>query len=130
MIWPTKSSGSHPRFYCNNLTIVINILLQNSHPIEYILKTISDKLKFFLSHSSSNNNSLVEGTNKTLVFVVNNKLNEYIKLHKDILLDIFRSNVVYQISCKNCNATYVGQTKRKLGTRIREHIKDINKNSN
>jgi len=27
--------------------------------------------------------------------------------------------------CKNCNASYVGQTKRKLKTRLNEHVKNI-----
>jgi len=31
------------------------------------------------------------------------------------------------LSCKDCDATYVGQTKRKLNTRISEHRRDINK---
>ena len=35
-------------------------------------------------------------------------------------------NVDYKISCNDCEASYVDQTKRKL-SRIREHISDINK---
>jgi len=38
-----------------------------------------------------------------------------------------RSNVVYKISCNECDATYVDQTKRQLKTRIKEHMTDINK---
>ena len=33
-----------------------------------------------------------------------------------------KKNVVYKISCKEYSSVYVGQTKRKLKTRIREHI--------
>lgn len=36
-------------------------------------------------------------------------------------------NVVYKISYDDCKASYIGQTKRKLNTRIREHISNINK---
>ena len=32
-----------------------------------------------------------------------------------------RSNVVYKIDSKNCDGVYIGQTKRYLGERIREH---------
>jgi len=35
--------------------------------------------------------------------------------------------VVYKISCQDCDASYIGQTKRQLGTRIKEHASDINK---
>mmetsp|Transcript_38992 Transcript_38992/g.50408 ORF Transcript_38992/g.50408 Transcript_38992/m.50408 type:complete len:196 (-) Transcript_38992:204-791(-) len=33
-----------------------------------------------------------------------------------------KKNVVYRIPCKECSSAYVGQTKRKLKTRLREHI--------
>jgi len=36
-------------------------------------------------------------------------------------------NVVYKLKCKNCDVTYIGQTKRRLSTRVAEHRKDINK---
>ena len=36
---------------------------------------------------------------------------------------------VYVIPCKNCNATYIGETKRTLGTRIKEHKGDAEKAS-
>jgi len=54
-----------------------------------------------------------------------NKLTGFIKRHKDKNSFENNSNVVYKISCNNCNASYVGQTKRKVKTRINEHIKNI-----
>ena len=38
------------------------------------------------------------------------------------------SNVIYCIECKTCNTQYVGQTKRKIKERIREHLLTIKKN--
>ncbi|KYN14843.1 hypothetical protein ALC57_12952, partial [Trachymyrmex cornetzi] len=45
---------------------------------------------------------------------------------KDGLPHDSKENVVYKINCKNCDASYVGQTGRKLKTRINEHKNDIN----
>jgi hypothetical protein len=38
-----------------------------------------------------------------------------------------RSGVVYQIECARCNAAYVGQTRRHLITRLKEHEKHLSK---
>lgn len=41
-------------------------------------------------------------------------------------------NVVYNIQCQNCESNYVGQTKRQLNNRIKEHknyVKKANQNS-
>jgi len=46
-------------------------------------------------------------------------------VHKDIDHTSLKSNVVYKIGCNNCDATYVGQTKRQLRTRIKEHKNNI-----
>ncbi|EFN68948.1 hypothetical protein EAG_11804, partial [Camponotus floridanus] len=56
-----------------------------------------------------------------------NKLNNIIKAHKDVIPKASNKNVVYKIECGNCDASYVGQTGRKLITRINEHKKHINR---
>ena len=40
------------------------------------------------------------------------------------------SNLIYCIECKKCNKQYVGQTKRKIKDRIREHIYHTKKDTN
>ncbi|EZA51188.1 hypothetical protein X777_10257 [Ooceraea biroi] len=35
--------------------------------------------------------------------------------------------LVYKIDCLNCDASYIGQTKRHLDTRLKEHRDDIKK---
>jgi len=54
-----------------------------------------------------------------------NKLRNIIKAHKDTTSKFLQKNVVYKLNCNNCEATYVGQMKRQLKTRIehRNHIK-------
>jgi len=63
-----------------------------------------------------------------LAFFNFNKLGRIIKAQKDTLSPGFNKNIVYKLSCKNCDVTYVDiQMKRKLNTRISEHRRDINK---
>ena len=54
-----------------------------------------------------------------------NKMGKYMKVQKDICPHTLKSNVIYKISCNNCDASYVGQTGRQLKTRITEHRNHI-----
>lgn len=56
--------------------------------------------------------------NIKLSYIGINKLKRFIKVHKDKLVTELRNNVVYKISCKDCDASYFGQTRRLLKTRI------------
>jgi len=64
-----------------------------------------------------------------MAFTIPNTLSIFIKTGKDKIERSSRCNVVYRIDCKDCGASYVGQTKRRLITRIKEHKNDINKRS-
>ena len=44
---------------------------------------------------------------------------------KDRIEQMKTSGVVYSVPCKDCDAVYVGQTGRPLGTRICEHKKEV-----
>ena len=55
-----------------------------------------------------------------LVFQAAQKLSCLTRL-KSKLNVLSRSGVVYQISCSQCEASYVGKTKRRLEQRIQEH---------
>jgi len=44
---------------------------------------------------------------------------------KDIVTDDKKSEVVYKIPCKNCEASYIGETGRTLGNRIKEHRSEV-----
>ena len=54
-----------------------------------------------------------------------NYMNNFIKTGKDKIKKEEHSNVVYKINCHDCNYSYVGQTKRKLRTHLKEHINDL-----
>ena len=62
-----------------------------------------------------------------LAFTITNTLKNFIERGKDKLELLSNQNVLYKISCDDCDASCVGQIKRKLDTRLREHISDINK---
>jgi len=64
-----------------------------------------------------------------LAFASHNSLSKYIKTRKDQLDPLSRCCVVYKISCHECEASYVGQTKRLLKTRVKEHRTYIKKSS-
>ncbi|EZA56075.1 hypothetical protein X777_03920 [Ooceraea biroi] len=58
-----------------------------------------------------------------------NKMHKYIRVHKDKLPRSSCSEVVYKVSCNDCEASYVGQTGRQVHTRIAEHRNNFKKTS-
>ena len=64
--------------------------------------------------------------NCKLAFTIPNTLRNFIKRGKDDLEHFHNQNVVYRISCEDCDISYIGQTKRQLKTRLHEHVSDIN----
>ncbi|EZA62214.1 hypothetical protein X777_05153, partial [Ooceraea biroi] len=62
-----------------------------------------------------------------VIFTITNKLDILIKRGKDKLTNVKKMGVVYKLECGDCDSCYGGQTKRHLETRIKEHLKDINK---
>jgi len=55
-----------------------------------------------------------------------NNLNNTVRAYKDKTDFKIKNNVVYKIRYKNCGASYIGQTKRQLQTRVKKHINNIN----
>jgi len=53
------------------------------------------------------------------------RLNDLIKRHKDKNPMNLNNNVIYRISCKTCDASYVGQTKRQLSTQGSQNTENI-----
>ena len=54
------------------------------------------------------------------IFQNNNSVGSHFNF-KDQISTTMKSNIVYQYSCLQCNATYVGETSRHFYTRISEH---------
>ena len=55
----------------------------------------------------------------------NSTLRQAFVYPKDKVEKTTNSGVVYKIAYKNCDETYIGETKRNLGIRISEHKRDV-----
>jgi len=54
-----------------------------------------------------------------------NHFGRFIRVHKNTNNLLTNNNVVYKILCNDCDASYVGQTKRQLETRVKEHSNNL-----
>jgi len=63
--------------------------------------------------------SLINKSLFTADFRIINKIDKIVTVQKDRTEHTQKNNVVYKINCKNCEVTYVGETKRQLKTRVR-----------
>jgi len=143
---------SHPKFHGKNLTHVVNILLDNCFPLPFIFATIktrintlinrtvnktkdndhmsqlSQKHYFTIPYIRSISESFIPITKKfshDIAFSIPNTMNKIIKRGKDKIEHMSTNDRVYKINCLNCEKSYVGQTKRQLQTRVKEHMSDI-----
>ncbi|XP_050458275.1 uncharacterized protein LOC126855029 [Cataglyphis hispanica] len=141
---------SDDQFHGKNIDVVKQILLNNCFPTHVINRYICKRLNFLKHRSNSILDNGESGTDKpsyialpfveglsgdvgrllknmgfTVVYNIPKKLNSLIKRGKDGLPISNRTEVVYKINCKNCSASYIGQTKRHLSTRVKEHCNNI-----
>jgi len=142
---------SHPRFQRDNLIFTINVLLNNDYPIRFIFDTINTRLRYMTHHTQNKTASTKMNQKWFTIPYLNtisqklrhvtkdldtktsyyslNKLGTIIKGQKDSIPKSLQTNLVYKLSCRDCDATYVGQTGRTLKTRITEHRNHINRNT-
>ena len=143
------------------MTFIINILLDNDYPLNFIFNTVNQRIKNliknliylirYIARNDLTDNVCANETASRLTvsyiplhtekfrrfnkndirvsFHSPNKMGKYIKVQKDICPHTLKSNVIYKISCNNCDASYVGQTGRQLKTRITEHRNHIRHNT-
>jgi len=146
---------SHPKFHIKNISLATKILLDNNYPVDFVFNVFHERIKTLIHRNKSsitpnNNNNSDSGSFFTIPYIPNfsekfnnvtrpldvrisyqslNKLNKIIKVHKDPLPGSSQSNVVYKINCRDCDASYVGQTGRQLSTRVKEHKNHMVRNN-
>jgi len=52
-------------------------------------------------------------------------LRNFVVHPKDKVKDEEKTELIYCVPCKNCSSSYVGETGRKFGLRIKEHKKEV-----
>ena len=52
-------------------------------------------------------------------------LRNFVVHPKDKVRDEEKSELIYCVPCKNCTSSYVGETGRKFGLKIKEHKKEV-----
>ncbi|XP_029673125.1 uncharacterized protein LOC115241501 [Formica exsecta] len=145
---------SHPQFHQKNFDFIIKILLDNNYPLDFIFQTIFNRLKFLISsrglsideenvnkkivsyftipfvHTISHKfKNIIKDLDVKLSYCSLNKLSCFIRIHKDVLSSASCTNVIYMINCADCDAFYIGQTGRRLQTRVGEHRNHIRRNT-
>jgi hypothetical protein len=81
----------------------------------------------FTNISSSVSKTFKINTDKNTTFTTHNNLKRSLKSPKDNIEHQDRSGI-YQINCNNCDKIYIGQTRRNLKTRFKEHNSHIKYN--
>jgi len=79
----------------------------------------------YIRNISERINSTINKKEYMIGYRILNKLTGFIKRHKNSNCIENNNNAVYKIFCNDCNASYVGQTKRKIQTRIGEHVRNM-----
>ena len=144
---------SDKKFHNNNIKRITEILINNGYDISFINKCIKFRLRKFkfnnTLHINTNNNNnistsltipyinplfnmfknIFKNYNISIIPTYKNTLKDVIRLGKDKSNKWDTTGVVYKIGCLDCNASYVGQTKRSLKERIKEHKNNKNTES-
>jgi hypothetical protein len=88
--------------------------LTNDQPTRYIKIPYHPQITKGLSKIFKTVNAKIAHSN-------NNKLKDYLNNTKD-KIDKTNKSGIYQVSCTSCDLSYIGQTRRNIKTRFKEHM--------
>ena len=114
------------------LKFLVVLSSKNNNPIEWSCNFTPESILCvtYIEGLSERLNKICSKRNINVVYSVKNQNNyKLIIKGKDNLPKNDRINLVYKIECDNCPTVYVGQTKRKISSRIREHFNNISHRS-
>ena len=106
------------------------------YPQDLIEKHIKIRIQQVKSRKSSkvdtDTQSEIFYKNNTIVLPYFGPISNTIQfmLSKDVLNRFEKSGVAYELICKKCKVTYVGQTGRFLNARVEEHKKNLGRKCN
>ncbi|CAH8593030.1 unnamed protein product [Schistosoma guineensis] len=119
------------------LNKVLSTLRDNNYPKKFLKKIIKNERKpklesirkewkytVVIPYRSETSEEIKRILNKhdiRVYFRANNTLRSTLVKVKDKLAKEEQQNIVYEIRCHDCNATYVGETSRQLNVRLKEH---------
>ena len=141
---------SSSELYNNEVNMIRGFLLQNDFPLDVINKTVETFNSKKSDPKPSRFDVPRPSVSITLPFISDQTTNAYEKKLRELiskfypqadlqvaykaqkqLKDLFRckdqipklqkSKVIYKLKCLDCNAFYIGKTKRHLATRVQEH---------
>lgn len=126
-------NGYPIEFIFCNINKCLNILIRHKHNNTKEQDTNSDNKRgfFVLTYDERITKNLqhLSIQNHPPAFCTQNTFKKFIRTPKDKIRKEFHNNIIYKINCNNCTSSYVGQTKRLLKTRIKEHKQHINKDT-
>jgi len=105
----------------NNRSQEFNSKQHQKHSKKYIEDNKKIIVLPYIKDISERVINTIDKSKYTKGYRILNNLGKFIKAHKDSTKFLTNNNVVYKINCNDCNASYVGQTKTQLSTRIKEH---------
>ena len=144
---------SDEQFHKENVSKVIKLLHDNNYPKKFIHINIRKRMRLIKLNNSNNQVSVGSRTllrsyaqkhkiaipftrdlyphlknmlDKYNILTIPQKhrpINNIVRRGKDATPKFSKCHSVYKISCNNCKASYVGQTKRPLFQRMKEHKK-------
>lgn len=143
---------SDKRFHHKNLDLVKKLLINNNYPIDFITLHTKNRLKKinqfqgtctiqqstapkkiffplpFHKYFTPKISYIFKRFDINTVFRNINKIDQFQTLGKDKVDKLYKTDVIYKINCKNCDKSYIGETKRHLHKRVDDHKRYVRNN--